>query len=284
VKRRLVQLIMFAVITGCATGFAQGGPRGRGPRGPQGPGMAAQDAQLDVQDAMQRAYDGLNRSTALVEAAKANSANGVSLNRLIADGKAFYQEGLSRYQAFDYIGARELAAAANDLARAAETVAMSSIGSGNAAGITSPPSQPGIAEEAFRANDEIARAGSTILQVQSAGSYSNVVPAETTRRVHDLLSLSQQLQQRAQSSLSQNPREASAAARASDAIAHAADHLQNRYLIASGVIPAGPAGRPGTPPPPPGGPGAPLPPPPPDADNGSAPPPPPPPGPGGNIL
>src|ERR1700693_4006889 len=99
---------MFVIMTGCATGFAQAGPRGRGPRGP---GMAAQDAQLDVQDAMQRAYDGLNRSTALVEAAKANSANGASLNRLIADGKASYQEGLSRYQAFDYIGARELAAA-----------------------------------------------------------------------------------------------------------------------------------------------------------------------------
>jgi hypothetical protein len=283
VKLRLAQLIMFVIMTGCATGFAQGGPRDRGPRGPQRPGMAAQDAQLDVQDAMQRAYDGLNRATALVEAAKANSANGVSLNRLIVDGKAFYQEGLSRYQAFDYMGARELAAAADDLARAAETIAMSSIGSGNAAGITAPPSQPGIAEEAFRANDEIARAGSTILQVQSVSSYSNVVPAETTRRVRDLLTLSQQLQQRAQSSLSQSPREASAAARASDAIAHAADHLQNRYLIASGAMPAGPAGRPGPPPPPPGGPGAPPPPPPPDADGGSVPPPPPPPGPGGNA-
>jgi hypothetical protein len=240
--------------------------------------MAAQDAQLDVQNAMQRAYDGLNRANALVAATKGSSANGVSLNRLIADGKAFYQEGLSRYQAFDYVGARELAAAADDLARAAETMAMSTIGSGNAAGITAPPSQPGIAEDAFRANNEIARAGSTILQVQSAGSYSNVVPAETTRRVRELLALSQQLQQRAQASLSQSPREASAAARASDAIAHAADHLQNRYLIASGVVPAGPAGRPGPPPPPPGGAGAP---PPPDADNGTAPPPPP--GPGGNI-
>jgi hypothetical protein len=88
--------------------------------------MAAQDAQLDVQDAMQRAYDGLNRSTALVEAAK-GTASGISLNRLIADGKVFYQEGLSRYQAFDYIGARELAAAADDMAHAAETMAMSSI-------------------------------------------------------------------------------------------------------------------------------------------------------------
>ena len=274
-KLRLAQLMMFVVMTGCATGFAQPGPRGKGPRGP---GMTAQDAQLDVQDAMQRAYDGLNRSTALVEAAK-GTGSGISLNRLIADGKAFYQEGLSRYQAFDYIGARELAAAADDMAHAAETMAMSSIGSGNAAGITAPPSQPGIAEDAFRANDEIARAGGTILQVQSAGSYSNVVPAETTRRVRDLLTLSQQLQQRAQAWLAQSPREASAAARASDAIAHAADHLQNRYLIASGIMPAGPAGRPGPPPPPLGGPGAP-PPPPPDADNGTAPPPPP--GPGGN--
>jgi hypothetical protein len=273
VKLRLAQLIMFVVMTGCATGFAQAGPRGRGPRGP---GMAAQDAQLDVQDAMQRAYDGLNRSTALVEAAK-GTASGISLSRFIADGKAFYQEALTRYQALDYIGACELAAAADDMAHAAEAMAMSSIGSGNAAGITAPPSQPGIAEDAFRANDEIARAGSTILQVQSAGSYSNVIPAETTHRVHDLLTLSQQLQQRAQASLSQNPREASAAARASDAIGHAADHLQNRYLIASGIVPAGPAGRPGPAPPPPGGPGAP---PPPDADNGAAPPPPP--GPGGN--
>jgi hypothetical protein len=273
VRLRLAQLIMFVVISECMTGFAQAGPRGRGPRGP---GMAAQDAQLDVQDAMQRAYDGLNRSTALVEAAK-GTAGGIPLNRFIADGKAFYQEALSRYQAFDYIGARELDAAADDMAHAAETMAMSSIGSGNAAGITAPPSQPGVAEDAFRANDEIARAGSTILQVQSAGSYSNVVPAETTHRVRDLLTLSQQLQQRAQASLSQSPREASAAARASDAIAHAADHLQNRYLIASGIVPAGPQGRPGPPPPPPGGPGAP---PPPDADNGAAPPPPP--GPGGN--
>jgi hypothetical protein len=52
VKLRLAQLIMFVVMTGCATGFAQAGPRGRGPRGP---GMSAQDAQLEVQDAMQRA-------------------------------------------------------------------------------------------------------------------------------------------------------------------------------------------------------------------------------------
>jgi hypothetical protein len=261
VRLRLAQLIMFVIMTGCVTGFAQAGPRGTGPRGP---GMAAQDAQLEVQDAMQRAYDGLNRSTALVEAAK-GTASGIPLNRFIADGKAFYQEALSRYQAFDYIGARELAAVADDMAHAAETMAMSSIGSGDAAGITAPPSQPGVTEDAFRANDEIARAGGTILQVQS-------------RRVRDLLNLSQQLQQRAQSSLVQSPREASAAARASDAIAHAADHLQNRYLIASGVVPAGPAGRPGPPPPPRGGPGAPPPPPPPDADNGSAPPPPPPPG------
>jgi hypothetical protein len=273
VRQRLAQLIMFVIMTGCVTGFAQRGPRGGGPRGP---GMAAQDAQLDVQDAMQRAYDGLNRSTALVEAAK-GTASGISLNHFIADGKGFYQEALSRYQASDYIGARELAAAADDMAHAAETMAMSSIGSGNAAGITAPPSQPGVAEDAFRANDEIARAGGTILQVQSAGGYSNVVPAETTRRVRDLLTLSQQLQQRAQASLSQSPREASAAARASDAIAHAAGHLQNRYLIASGIVPAGPAGRPGPPPPPPGGPGA----PPPDAENGTAPPPPP--GPGGNV-
>jgi len=55
------------------TAFAQVGPRGRGPRGP---GMSAQDAQLDVQDAMQRAYDGLNLSTALVEAAK-GTASGI---------------------------------------------------------------------------------------------------------------------------------------------------------------------------------------------------------------
>ena len=53
-KLRLAQLIMFVVMTGCGPlplGFAQAGPRGRGPRGP---GMSAQDAQLEVQDAMQR--------------------------------------------------------------------------------------------------------------------------------------------------------------------------------------------------------------------------------------
>src|ERR1700691_6586470 len=123
---------MFVIMTGCAPGLAKAGPRGRDPRGP---GMAAQDAQLDVQDAMQRSYDGLTRSTALVEAAK-GTASGISLNRLIAEGKVFYQEALSRYQAFDYIGARELAAAAGDMAPAAETIAMSSVGFGNASAKT----------------------------------------------------------------------------------------------------------------------------------------------------
>jgi hypothetical protein len=115
--------------------------------------------------------------------------------------------------------------------------------------------------------------------VESVGSFSGLVPADVTHRVRDLLTLSQQLQQRAQSSLSQSPREASAAARASDALAHAADHLQNRYLIASGVGAAGLPGRPG--PPPRSGLGAP--PPPPDAGDGNAAPSPPPPGPGRNL-
>jgi len=80
---------------------------------------------------------------------------------------------------------------------------MNSIGSGNAADhCAAKPAR--CSEDALRANDEIARAGGTILQVQSAGSYSNVVPAEITRRVRDLLTLSQQLQQRAQASLSQS--------------------------------------------------------------------------------
>jgi len=259
-NRAIKSILIATLALSCDLASAQPDPgRGRRPPDPQAPPAYA--TQSDIANAIQGAYDGLNRSAALVSASKTATADGVSL-QLMSEAKNAYQEALSRYQANDFIGVRELAAEATDLSRAAEALAISSItANSGAAQVSAPPLQQGVTEDAYRANDEIGRAGNSILQVQNASSYaSSAVPAEVSRRVRALLTMSQQLQQRAQALLAQNnPRQASADARAADAIAHAADHARSRYLIAAGIMPAPPA--PGAAPPPPPGPGAPPPPP-----------------------
>ncbi len=216
-NRAIKSILIATLALSCDLASAQPDPgRGRRPPDPQAPPAYA--TQSDIANAIQGAYDGLNRSAALVSASKTATADGVSL-QLMSEAKNAYQEALSRYQANDFIGVRELAAEATDLSRAAEALAISSITANSGAAQVSAP-----------------------------------------RRVRALLTMSQQLQQRAQALLAQNnPRQASADARAADAIAHAADHARSRYLIAAGIMPAPPA--PGAAPPPPPGPGAPPPPP-----------------------
>jgi hypothetical protein len=218
-----------------------------GPPPPSPPGaFDPHRMQGDAGDALQRAYDAVTRASGLADATQIGAVDDIAPGSIAVNATGTYQEALSRYQTGDFVGARELAAAADDLSRATETLVVDTIAT-RATQVTPPPLPQVPNEEAFRANNEIARAGQTILQVGSASSYASALPGDAATRVRAVLDLSQRLQQRAQTLLSQNQaRQASTAARTADALAHAAEHLQNRYLIAAGIVAAAP------PPPPPG--------------------------------
>ena len=233
----------------CGGAFAQPPGRGRPPGPPDGPPPpAGMPMQIDALRAIERAYDGVNRAASF--AAVSKEAAGVSLITVVTQSKNAYQEALSRYQASDLIGARELATVASDLSHAIEELVMNGATRASAQ-LPAPPTPTGFNDEAFRANDELARAGQTTIEAQtSLTSYSNLIAADAAAQARTLIATSQQLQERGHALLTQNqPREASAMARAADALAHAASHLQNRYLIAAGVVAPEP---PGPPPPGPG--------------------------------
>jgi hypothetical protein len=235
-------------------------------RGPAGPGGPPPDPRYATQEeaaaAVQRAYDGITRVSILGNAA---SVVGVNMNTLITESKSAYQEALSRYQANDYVGAREQAMASADLARASEELAMSTGVGASQAGIPAPPVAAANPEDNLRATRDVQNLSYRLSAMGTNLNSATSVPAATASQAKSLLAMSQQLQQQAQSLLSQNQLErAIRLAHAGDASTHVAEHLENRYLIAAGIAPI-------PPPPPPSPDGVALPPPGPDG-----PPPPPP--------
>jgi hypothetical protein len=108
-------ILIASLALSCGLASAQPSPRGRRPPDPQSP--LAYATQSDIANAIQRAYDGLDRWAALVSASKNSTTDGVSLNQIMAEAKNAYQEALSRYQSNDSMGVRELAAEATDLSR-----------------------------------------------------------------------------------------------------------------------------------------------------------------------
>ena len=254
--------VLIAALTEAWPGYGQR-PGGPAPAGPPAAADALMATQEQASDAIQRAYDALNRSAALPQPPSQGEGD------ILGKGRDAYQQALSKYQASNFVGAREDAMAAADLARAAEQIASANLiaDGSKRLQLPAPPaaSQPGLVNA--RAYQDLARASEHSVRVSSELS-TGVANAQA----HALVAQSQQLQQRAQTLLAASkPEEAAAIARASDALLAAADHLERRDLIASGRIPSasGPEG-PGV------GPAA-----PPPADQGTAPPPPPPGGPGG---
>jgi hypothetical protein len=257
---------------------AQPQPGRRPPGGPPPGQNPAAASQQEAADEVQRAYDTLRRSTALSQTASAGTIE------ILTQGREAYQQALSQYQASNFVGSRETAMAATDLAHAAEQITTADLleASARQRQLPAPPTGSAAAKTAL-AYQDLARVSQHSARL--AADRTVEPAAASTVEIRALLLRSARLQQRAQSLLIMNkPEEASAMARASDALLAAADHVEQRALIASGVIPAQPAppppisGMAAPPPPPIGGPAGPPPPngaaPPPPADlNGPAPPP-----------
>ncbi|MGI8771959.1 MAG: hypothetical protein ACR2JE_11030 [Acidobacteriaceae bacterium] len=243
------------------------GPRGPRPPGPppgpppDRPAMIA-TTQQQAADAVQRAYDALGRSMALSQSAAQDT------KEILSRARESYQQALTQYQASNFVGARETAMAAADMARAAEQIAGAHLieAASRQTQIPAPPATDSSAQSA-RAYDALARVSDHSARLTA--DLSSGTATQASPQIRSLMGESRRLQQRAQSLLSASkPEEAASLARGADALLAAADHMQQRALIASGAIPAQAA-----PPPPPPGAGAAPPPPPPDA---GAPPPPPP--------
>jgi hypothetical protein len=235
-------------------------------RGPAGPGGPPPDPRYATQGeaaaAVQRAYEGIVRVGILGNAA---SVAGVNVNTLITDSKSAYQEALSRYQANDYFGSREQALASADLARASEELTMTTSVGASQAGVPAPPAAAVKQEDSLRATRDVQNLSYRLNAVGANLNSGTSIPAATASQAKSLLTMSQQLQRQAQSLLSQNqPERAIRLARAGDALTHVAEHLENRYLIAAGIMPIPPPPPPrpdGVAPPPPGLDGPPPPPP-----------------------
>jgi hypothetical protein len=256
-------ILGLGIAIGMSSGLAahaqpQRGPRPLGPPPGQNPVVASQQ---EAADAVQRAYDALGRSTVLSQTASGSTTD------ILTQGRDAYQQALSQYQASNFVGARETAMAAADLAHAAEQITTADLleVSSNQRQLPAPPTSSAAAVQTAVAYRDLARVSQHSARL--AADLSGEPAAASTAQVRPLLVKSARLEQRAQSLLTANkPEEASAMARASDALLAAADHVEQRALIANGMIPAQPA-------PPPPGPGLAAPPPPPD---GEMPPPPPP--------
>lgn len=216
-------------------------------RGPGGPASPPPDPRVATQEeaaaAVQRAYDGIARVRVL---GNGSSVAGLNVNTLIAESKSAYQEALSRYQANGYVGAREQAMASADLARASEELAMSTGVGASQAGVPAPPVAAANPEDSLRAMRDVQNLSYRLSAVGNTLNSASSIPAATASQAKSLLAMSQQLLQRAQSLLSQNqPEHAIRLARAGDALTHVAEHLENRYLIAAGIVPTPPSSSPG---------------------------------------
>jgi len=133
------------------------------------------------------------------------------------------------------------------------------------AGVPAPPVAAANPEDSLRATRDVQNLSYRLSAITTTLNSATSVPAATASQAKSLLAMGQQLQQQAQSLLSQNqPERAIRLAHAGDALTHVAEHLENRYLIAAGIVP--------TPPPPPPGPDGVAPPPPPGPDGPPSPP------------
>jgi hypothetical protein len=200
--------------------------------------VASQD---EAAAAVQRAYDGISR--AVSGSGPRISIAGVSTASLISQSQSAYQQSLSFYQVGDYVGAREQAMASAGFSRAVDELTMLSNTSSVNPGVPRPPMAV-TNDAALRATRDVQNLSYRLAAMNSSTNSNTGVPGSTVAETKSLLAWALQLEQQAQSLLTQNqPERAIHLAHAGDALTHVAEHLQNRYLIAAGITP--------TPPPPP---------------------------------
>ena len=236
-KKSLLQaigrLFVAAAVVLCSVSTqAQPGPKGPGRRpGPlHDPRVATPD---EAATAIQHAYDGISRTSVL----RNSDAGGrvVNVNDVASESKTAYQEALSSYQANDYVGAREQAMASADMSRAVEELLMSGEAFGGRADVPTPPT---AVEEHDRAARDLENLSYRLIGLKRRTTEGNALPAAAIAVVQSLVSRSELLQQQAQDLLLHGqPARAGHIARAGDALTHAGEHIQNRHLLAAGIIP-----------------------------------------------
>jgi hypothetical protein len=234
--RRL--LLATTVVLGFCCAQAQPGPKGPGnhPGPPHDPRVATPN---EAAATIQHAYDAISHTAHL------GNSDGVrrivNVNEIESESKTAYQEALSCYQASDYVGAREQAMASADLSRALEELVMSGQGSGRDA---SQPVPPALAGERDRSARDLENLNYRLRELRRRLTEGRPLPGETAALLQSLVNRGEQLQREAQDLLLHGQAvRAGHMARVGDALTHAAEHIQNRYLLADDILPA-PLGRP----------------------------------------
>lgn len=221
--------------------------RGPAPGPPPPPADPLANTQQDAADAVQRAYDAIDRTAAIAESSQAEGAAD-----LLTQSRNAYQQALSFYQSSKFAGAQETAMMAADLARAADELTSAHLIASARANVPPPPSTGGGIDPGARAYGNLGRLAQHRADVAGRIAAS---PDAADRAVHRLVEQAGQMERNAQNLLnSGKPQQAEAVARAADALLAACDHSIQRVLIASGRATMAP------PPPPPAGPEAPPPP------------------------
>lgn len=221
----------------------RGPGRPRGPGGPdRAPGLATQD---DALREVQHAYDRLRNVGLLSQTGGGDTPS----SPLMSEGRTAYEAALSRYQSGNYTSARELAAAAGDMAAASDALLNSrvrSAGSG-ALALTAPPVAATRTEDTYRVRMDALRASEHAARMDS---LARTLPQESqARRVAGIgVSLAQRAERTASDG---NSREAGDLARAAEATSRAAQHLYADHYVSRGSALPAAAGPPASPPPPP---------------------------------
>jgi hypothetical protein len=196
--------------------------------------------------AIQRAYDAIGRSAALVE-----SNREAGSGDLLAQSRNTYQQALTAYQSSNFTAAQESGMMAADLARAADELASARLFASAQTKVSPPPQGVGGRDATARVYDDL---GHLAQHRADLAARIAATPEAAGRDARQLLEESWRLQRSAQNLLdSQKPQEAGATARAADALLAACDHSIERLLIASGrmAAPLGPqpaGSEPGPPP------------------------------------
>lgn len=198
---------------------------------------------------IQRAYDHLNGVGDLAGPGKAGDS---SFAQLLTGGKRAYEAALSRYQTGNYTSAREQAAAANDLAAAANGLLRRQAGAANAGklGLKPPPATQPTGEETYRVKMDALRVSGDADRLASA--VGNLPQSEPARQV---VALAQTLASNARRAGEDGKvAEGRDMAGAAEAASRAAHHLYTDYYASRGGAPPmdiGPAAPPPDRPPPP---------------------------------
>lgn len=188
-----------------------------------------------VIDAIERAYDRLHRSQVLLAFLKSATREKSTVLQYLHEAKRTYAQALSRYQARDFEGARECAAAAYDLAEIAEILISRTFHSPAHQPTSGPPAIESVpVPENFKAaavNNNLHRIDTLLGRVRWV-TKNGTLPSEDRDQVQKLVSWSDNLKRWARRLLDVGAGdEASEFAHAAAAAADAAEHVCKKCYV-----------------------------------------------------